>query len=125
MFARALPKSILCLVCGGSFVMATCCFSESLALGKCDDFLGCSSLLHACIYAVCRKDCTSRDTVAQGKALANLIGSGRDVGVQRNKMGSLEGPILFGASRREWRGKGRKKYGEIGELKVRKRCIKK
>jgi hypothetical protein len=73
MFARALPKSIFCLVCGGSFVMAKCCFSESLTLGKCDDFLGCSLLLHACSYAVCRKDCTSRDTVAQGKALANLI----------------------------------------------------
>jgi hypothetical protein len=63
--------------------------------------------------------------VAQGKALAKLIGGGRDVRVQRNKMGSLEGLLLFGASRREWRGKGRKTYGEIGELKVHKRCNKK
>lgn len=63
--------------------------------------------------------------MAQGKALTKLIGGGRDVRVQRNKMGSFEGPLLFGASRKEWRGKGRKKYDEIGELKVHKRCNKK
>jgi hypothetical protein len=66
--------------------------------------------------------------MARGKGLAKLIGGGRDVRVQRNKMGSLEGLLLSGASRREWRewrGKGRKKYGEIGELKVCKRYYKK
>jgi hypothetical protein len=47
-------------------------------------------------------------TLDQNKTLTKQIGVGRDVRVQRNNMGCLEGLLLFGASRRElreWRGK--------------------